>query len=133
MLLYLNKDKINELNSHTIFITIIQYIASIAALKFIEHKHTMHGFFNIYIILIILLDFGFTLYNFIKYNFLNVSIEIKKKDFNTFPDEIINCNFDIKKLQNELINFDKEIRKKIIKKENITETEIKKFNEQVKV
>jgi hypothetical protein len=69
MLLYLNKDKVNELNSHSIFITIIQYIIAIAVLKFIEHKHTMHGFFNIYITLIILLDVCFTLFNFIKNNF----------------------------------------------------------------
>jgi hypothetical protein len=131
MLLYLKKDKMNEINFHNIFITTIQYIITIAVLKFIEHKHTMYGFFNIYIILIILLDICFTLFNFMKNNFLTMPIYIKKKDFNTFPDEIINSNFDIKKLQNELVNFDKEIKKKIIKKENITETEIKKFNQQI--
>lgn len=201
MLLYFITKKSNELNSDTIFITIIKYIFFIALLKFIEHKHNMHGFFNIYISLVIIIDIGFTLYNYIQKYILSINsskeinnrytstldsiystmpiknnlnpfnIEltsdisfnksnkilnslnnIKNIDFNIFSDEVINTEFDIKKFNNELKKFNERIKKplnfestnliiqeslgsgqkkiKIIKKENETETEIKKFNKE---
>lgn len=181
MLLYLITKKTNELNSHIFFITIMKYIFVIALLKFIEHKHNMYGFFNIYISLVIIIDFGFTFYNYIQTHILNIpqqsinnlkkmndeiinseksknllyTLSFKNLDFNTYPDEIINSNFDIKKFNNELKKFNESIKDplnfestkltiqeslvsgqnkkkiKIIKKENETETEIKKFNENV--
>jgi len=146
MLLYFNTNNSKHLNSHIFFITIMKYIFIIASLKFIEHKNTMNGFFNIYIGLIIVFDIGFTLYNYIKVNLLNnVSVKTNnlslttKNDFNIYPDEIINTNFNIDDFNEELEKFNnkiKEITKKnktirIIKKNNITESEIKKFNEDV--
>ena len=177
MLLYFITKKSNELNSHTIFLTIMKYIFLIAILKFIEHKHNMYGFFNIYICLVIIIDIGFTFYNYMQKfiltvphgrennskesdisnnkstKILNSLTNIKNIDFNIFSDEIINSDFDIKKFNNELKKFNERIKNplnfestkltiqeslgsvqkkiKIIKKENETETEIKKFNENI--
>ena len=167
MLLYLTIKKTNEINSEIIYFAIMNYIFFIAMLKFIERKHNMISFFNIYIYLIIIIDIGFTIYNYIqKYitniktlsNQINNKLDIDKKseidlsnnnninkykkiitmDFNLYPDEIINSNFDIKKFNNELEKFNELIKNpvksekiKIIKKEKESETEIKKFNENI--
>jgi hypothetical protein len=169
MLLYLTIKKSNEINSEIIYFAIMNYIFLIAMLKFIERKHNMISFFNIYIYLIIIIDIGFTIYNYIqKYitnikilstqlnnkleidvskNILHLSdknkfsknvITIDTMDFNLYPDEIINSNFDINKFNNELNKFNELIKNpiksekiKIIKKEKESETEIKKFNENI--
>ena len=139
MLLYFNTNNSKHLNSHIFFITIMKYIFIIASLKFIEHKNTMNGFFNIYIVLIIIFDISFTLYNYIKLNLLNNVSLSTKNDFNIYPDEIINSNFNIDDFNAELENFNKKIKEitkknkttRIIKKNNITESEIKKFNDDV--
>jgi hypothetical protein len=99
----------------------------------------MNGFFNIYIVLIIIFDISFTLYNYIKLNLLNNVSLSTKNDFNIYPDEIINSNFNIDDFNAELENFNKKIKEitkknkttRIIKKNNITESEIKKFNDDV--
>ena len=169
MLLYLTIKKTNEINSEIIYFAIMNYIFLIAMLKFIERKHNMISFFNIYIYLIIIIDIGFTIYNYIQKYITNIKIlsnQINNKseidisnniiksnnninnfkkvitidtmDFNLYPDEIINSNFDIKKFNNELEKFNELIKNpvksekiKIIKKEKESETEIKKFNENI--
>lgn len=169
MLLYLTIKKTNKINSEIIYFAIMNYIFLIAMLKFIERKHNMISFFNIYIYLIIIIDIGFTMYNYIqKYitNIKTLSNQINNKseidisnniiksnnnfkkvitidtmdtmDFNLYPDEVINSNFDIKKFNNELEKFNELIKNpvksekiKIIKKEKESETEIKKFNENI--
>jgi len=117
----------------------MKYIFIIASLKFIEHKNIMNGFFNIYIGLVIVFDIGFTLYNYIKVNLLNNVSLATKKNFNIYPDEIINSNFNIHDFNEELEKFNKKIKEitkknkttRIIKKNNITESEINKFNDDV--
>jgi hypothetical protein len=117
----------------------MKYIFIIASLKFIEHKNTMNGFFNVYIGLVIVFDISFTLYNYIKINLLNNVSSITKKDFNIYPDEIINSNFNADDFNEELEKFNLKIKEitrknkttKIIKKNNVTETDIKKFNKDV--
>jgi len=139
MLLYFNTNNSKHLNSHIFFITIMKYIFIIASLKFIEHKNTMNGFFNVYIGLVIVFDISFTLYNYIKINLLNNVSSITKKDFNIYPDEIINSNFNADDFNEELEKFNLKIKEitrknkttKIIKKNNVTETDIKKFNKDV--
>jgi hypothetical protein len=155
MLLYFTIKKSNDINSDLIYLVIMKYIFLIAILKFIERKHDIYGFFNIYIYLIIIIDISFALYDYIKKYIINIKkisnqidtisdiYGLKKKkldnmDFNLYPDEIINSNFDIKKFTNELDKFNKLIRNpvkseriKIIKKEKESETEIKKFNENI--
>ena len=169
MLLYLTIKKTNEINSEIIYFAIMNYIFLIAMLKFIERKHNMISFFNIYIYLIIIIDIGFTIYNCIQKYITNIKIlsnQINNKseidisnniiksnnninnfkkvitidtmDFNLYPDEVINSNFDIKKFNNELEKFNELIKNpvksekiKIIKKEKESETEIKKFNENI--
>jgi len=168
MLLYLTIKKTNEINSEIIYFAIMNYIFFIAMLKFIERKHNMISFFNIYIYLIIIIDIGFTIYNYIQKYITNIKtlsnqinnkseididisndkiksnnnfkkvITIDTMDFNLYPDEIINSNFDIKKFNNELEKFNELIKNpvksekiKIIKKEKESETEIKKFNENI--
>lgn len=122
MLLYLNTKISNKLDADIIFISIINYIFSIAFLKFIEHKNGMIGFFNIYIILILLVDFGFTLYYYIKTFSINVS-EIN--------DDIINDKFDIKEFKKEMKQFKKQSKVKIIANKSETNTEIKEFNKDI--
>jgi hypothetical protein len=148
MLLYFITKKSNELNSDTIFITIIKYIFFIAILKFIEHKHNMHGFFNIYISLVIIVDIGFTLYNYIqKYIIsINSSKEINnrytspldltystmpiKNNLNPFNIELTSdisfnkSNIDFNIFSDEVINIDFDIKK--------FNNELKKFNERIK-
>ena len=166
MLLYLTIKKTNEINSEIIYFAIMNYIFFIAMLKFIERKHNMISFFNIYIYIIIIIDIGFTIYNYIQKYITNIKtlsnqinnkseidisndkiksnnnfkkvITIDTMDFNLYPDEIINSNFDIKKFNNELEKFNELIKNpvksekiKIIKKEKESETEIKKFNENI--
>ena len=174
MLLYLTIKKSNEINSDLFYFTTMNYIFLIAILKFIERKHDMCGFFNIYIYLIIIIDIGFTIYNYIQkyitsinlkkisnqidnisdiYKSENVSYLLSKrlkdpidlptskqssKNFNIYKDEIINSDFDIKKFNSELKKFNDLIKNplksekiKIIKKEKESETEIKKFNENI--
>lgn len=167
MLLYLTIKKSNEINSEIIYFAIMNYIFLIAILKFIERKHNIISFFNIYIYLIIIIDISFTIYNYIQKYITNIKIlsnQINNKtdmsnnndviksninkfkkiitidtmDFNLYPDEIINSEFDIKKFNNELEKFNELIKNpiksekiKIIKKEKESETEIKKFNENI--
>ena len=72
MLLYLTIKKTNEINSEIIYFAIMNYIFLIAMLKFIERKHNMISFFNIYIYLIIIIDIGFTIYNYIQKYITNI-------------------------------------------------------------
>ena len=122
MLLYLNTKLLNKLDADIIFVSIINYIFSIAFIKFIEHKNSMIGFFNIYIILILLVDFGFTLYYYIKSFSINIS---------HLNDDIINDKFDIKKYKKEMKQFKKQSKVKIISNKSETNTEIKEFNNDI--
>lgn len=141
MLLYFYSNNFKNLNTDLIFLIVMRYIFIIATLKFIEHKNLMIGFFNIYIFLVIILDISFSIYNYIINNIYNIyNINLKKvnanSDFHVQPDEIINSNFNIDDFKSELEKFNKKINQiskkktiKIIKKENITESDINKFNE----
>jgi hypothetical protein len=75
MLLYLTIKKSNEINSDLFYFTTMNYIFLIAILKFIERKHDMCGFFNIYIYLIIIIDVGFTIYNYIQKYITNINLK----------------------------------------------------------
>jgi len=138
MLLYFYSNNFKNLNTDLIFLIVMRYIFIIATLKFIEHKNSMIGFFNIYIFLVIILDIGFSIYNYILNNIYNINFKKVNaySDFNVQPDEIINSNFNIDDFKSELEKFNKKINQiskkktiKIIKKENITESDINKFNE----
>lgn len=82
MLLYLTIKKSNEINSDLFYFTTINYIILIAILKFIERKHDMCGFFNIYIYIIVIIDVGFTIYNYIQKYITNIAIKktLNQKD-----------------------------------------------------
>jgi hypothetical protein len=125
---------------HGIFISVIKYIFIIAGLKFMERRYEMVGFFNIYIGLILLVDIGFTCYNYMKNTFfIPITTQNKNVDFNKQFDDIIDTNFDLKNFNKELDSFDKQINSmikkksiKIIKKNNtISEDDIKEFNKNV--
>ena len=122
MLLYLNTKLLKKLDADIIFVSIINYIFSIAFIKFIEHKNAMIGFFNIYIILILLVDFVFTLYYYIKIFSVNVS---------ELNDDIINDKFDIKKFKKEIKQLKKQSKIKIIANKSETNTDIKEFNKDI--
>jgi len=140
MILYFNVKSSSQLDPHVIFISVIKYIFIIAGLKFIEKRYEMVGFFNIYIGLILIVDIGFTCYNYMKNTFfIPVTTQNKNIDFNKQFDDIIDTNFDFKNFNKELDSFDKQINSmikkksiKIIKKNNtISEDDIKEFNKNV--
>lgn len=129
MLLYLNTKIAQKLDADIIFISIINYIFSVALLKFIENKNGMIGFFNIYIFLIILVDFTFTLYHYIISNVINISsIDLNN---NNFQDDIITSNFNMKRFKKDIKKFKKPSKTKIISKKSETNTDIKEFNKEI--
>ena len=125
----------------------MKYIFIIAGLKFVERKHDIVGFFNIYIGLVLVIDICFTAYSFMKETFFNFPQKISsiskfkqnQTDFSKQFDDIIDSNFDFKQFNKELDNFNDQISSmmkkksvKIIKKENsISEEDIKIFNKNV--
>jgi hypothetical protein len=147
MILYFNLKSSSHLDSlklrdskHAIFISIMKYIFIIAGLKFIEKRYDIVGFFNIYIVLVLLVDIGFTCYNYMKNTFfIPIITQNKNVDLDKQFDDIIDKNFDLKNFNKELDNFDKQINSmikkksiKIIKKNNnLSEDEIKEFNKNV--
>jgi hypothetical protein len=143
MILYFNVKSAFGLNPHIIFISIMKYIFVVAGLKFVEKRHDMVGFFNIYIGLVILIDIFFTAYTYMKDTYFTFPGLSKFKpsptDFSKQFDDIIDSNFDFKQFNKELNNFNDQINSmmkkksvKIIKKENsISEEDIKNFNKNV--
>ena len=128
MFFFFNSKFFNKLNSDIIFISLINYIITIAYIKFLEHKNSMTGFFNIYLILIILIYFIFTLFYYIQNNFINIT----KLDFINQKDDLITEQFDFNKFNNELNEFKKKFKNKIkIIKKSSSESEIKKFNSNI--
>jgi hypothetical protein len=147
MIFYFNVKNASQLDQHIIFISVMKYIFIIAGLKFIERKHDMVGFFNIYIGLVLIIDIVFTCYNYMKDTFFTIPLNpkytkytyTKPLDFNKQFDEIIDSNFDFKNFNQELDKFNDQInlmiKKKsvrIIKKDNsASEDDIKEFNKNV--
>lgn len=145
MILYFNVKSVSGLNPHIIFLSIMKYIFAIAGLKFIEKRYDIVGFFNVYIILVLVIDICFTTYTYMKDTFFtfpgkhNLLFKQKPTDFSKQFDDIIDSNFDIKQFNKELDNFNDQISSmmkkksiKIIKKENsISEEDIKIFNKTV--
>ncbi len=156
MILYFNVKSASSLglNPHTIFISIMKYIFVVAGLKFVERKHDMVGFFNIYIGLVLLIDICFTVYSYMKDTFFTfpgscltktsfggITNKLKQNpiDFSKQFDDIIDSNFDFNQFNKELDNFNDQISSmmkkksvKIIKKDNsISEEDIKIFNKNV--
>ena len=143
MLLYLTIKKSNEINSDLFYFTTMNYIFLIAILKFIERKHDMCGFFNIYIYIIIIIDVGFTIYNYIQKYITNINLkkisyqidnlsEIElhplalgkqsSKNLKKIITKIDNIDFNIYK--DEVINSDFDIKK--------FNSELQKFNKLIK-
>lgn len=124
---------------HNIFISVMKYIFIIAGLKFMERRYEMVGFFNIYIGLVLIVDIGFTCYNYMKNTFFIPIVSKTNIDFNKQIDEIIDTNFDFKNFNKDLDSFDKQINSmikkksvKIIKKnDTMSENDIKEFNKNV--
>jgi len=143
MILYFNVKSASGLDPHTIFISIMKYIFVIAGLKFVEKRHDMVGFFNIYIGLVLIIDICFTIYTYMRDTFFSFPGLSKFKpsstDFSKQFDDIIDTNFDFKQFNKELDNFNDQISSmmkkksvKIIKKDNsISEEDIKIFNKNV--
>ena len=124
MLLFLNTKIDKNLDENILFSCIINYIISVAIIKFFEYKHNMIGFFNIYIILIICTDLTFSLYYYIKNHIIKISnIDIK-------CDDVINKKFNSKLFNEELNKFKRRNNNKIISKLNCeSEAELQKFNQ----
>jgi hypothetical protein len=149
MILYFNVKLGSGLDPHTIFISIMKYIFVVAGLKFVEKRYDIVGFFNIYIILVLIIDVFFTLYTYMKDTYftfpglvkLNKLNKLKQNptDFSKQFDDIIDTNFDFKQFNKELDNFNDQISSmmkkksvKIIKKDNsLSEEDIKIFNKNV--
>jgi len=138
MLLYLNTKIAKKFSEEIIFLSILNYIFSIGILKFFEFKQSMVGFFNIYIILVIILDIGFCIYFYIKNYIMN--IKHINTDLNEQTDDIINSKFKINQFNDDLLEYNNLIQNiskknnkkvKIIKKDNLSETDLKNFNDTV--
>ena len=107
MIFYFNVKNSSQLDQHIIFLSVMKYIFIIAGLKFIERKHDIVGFFNIYIVLVLIIDIVFTCYNYMKDTYFTIPLNpkysytyTKPLDFNTQFDEIIDSNFDFKNFNN---------------------------------
>lgn len=151
MIFYFNVKNSSQIDPHIIFISVMKYIFIIAGLKFMERKHEIVGFFNIYIGLVLLIDIGFTCYNYMKYTYFAFPTPIslsnqylknsvsKTLNFENQIDEIIDSNFDLKNFNKELDKFNDQINSmikkksvKIIKKDNSeSENDLKEFNKNI--
>lgn len=103
-LLARNSDMLSNLEQIS-SITIIKYIIFFAFVKLIEFKYLELGFFNYYMILIVISDVLFTVYH---YNSLK-----NKKDV-VWTDDVINDNFSLSAFKNDV----DDIRKTFLKRKH---------------
>jgi hypothetical protein len=132
MFLYSNTKLNNNIDIDVIYVSIVNYIISIALIKYFEHNNNILGFFNIYIIFILFIDIGFTIFNYINSNLININK--KNNNFDIINDDIINSNFDINEYNKKINNYKKtnniNNKIKIISKIS-SDSELKKFNSSI--